>query len=139
LRVLDSFAEVERSLARCSSEIDRRAVAASDDAIRDDALGTVGESPRDEAELRAELRARVALLSGEAWTVLARWYCEGADPITIARGLHRSVRYVYRLRRAAIEEIVELGCGDEFADVDLAEFVPPIELQEDVPRVVEVR
>jgi hypothetical protein len=139
LSVLDSFAEVECSLARCSGEIDRRAVAASNDATRDDVLGAVGESPRDEAELRAELRARVALLSGEAWTVLARWYCEGADPTTIARGLHRSVRYVYRLRRAAIEQIVELGCGDEFADVDLAEFVRPTGPQEDVPSVVEAR
>lgn len=120
--MLETFAEVERSLTRYADAFQPRT--GSVIAARGSATDRFPfhESLLDDLELRAELRARVTLLGGDERTVLARWYCEGADPRMIARGLRRSVRYVYRLRRAAIEEIVELGCGDEFADADVTEF-----------------
>jgi hypothetical protein len=123
--VLDSFASVERALARYSDPLQPRS-------------GSVGVGPAtkpsgdrfpfhpallDGLEERAELRRRMVWLDNEEAVVLVRWYVEGAHPDVIARELGRSVRHVYRHRVTAIECLVSLGMSDEFADADVSEFV----------------
>jgi DNA-directed RNA polymerase specialized sigma24 family protein len=71
---------------------------------------------------RQELAARMAWLEPEERAVLVRWYVEGAKPDTIARGIRRSVRHVYRVRGRALHRIIDLGDTAEFSDVDVAEF-----------------
>jgi len=72
---------------------------------------------------RQELKARMQWLDDEEQVVLLRWYVEGARAETIAHHLRCSVRHVYRVRARAMARLVELGVDDEFADVDVAEFV----------------
>jgi FixJ family two-component response regulator len=96
--MLTSFAEVER------------------------ALPCVWGAAHHEAELQADLRARIAVLDPEERFVLERWYGVGAEPRVIACDLRRSVRHVYRRRRSAINRLVDLGRDNEFANVDIAEF-----------------
>jgi DNA-directed RNA polymerase specialized sigma24 family protein len=121
--MLDSFASVERALARYTDPLQPRSGSIS-------TVPTVKPGGRfpfhpallDGLEERTELRRRMLWLQVEEAVVLVRWYVEGARPEAIARDLGRSVRHVYRYRVAAIERLVALGTADEFADADLSEF-----------------
>jgi DNA-directed RNA polymerase specialized sigma24 family protein len=125
MTMLDSFASVERALARYTDPLQPRSASIS--AVPTARTGGDGApfhpALLDELEERAELRRRMAWLEEEAAIVLVRWYIEGARPEAIARGLGRSVRHVYRRRADAIRLLVALGTSGEFADADLSEFV----------------
>jgi hypothetical protein len=122
--MLDTFATVERALARYTDAFQPRT-----SSVSSLSRGSGGDhfpfhpSLLDGMDDRAELRRRMQWLDAEECLILVRWYVEGARPEVIAGALRRSVRHVYRRRVSAIERIVALGAADEFADADLAEFV----------------
>jgi hypothetical protein len=125
MTMLDSFAAVERALARYTDPLQPRSGSIS--AVPTARAGADGApfhpALLDGLEERAELRRRMAWLEEEAAVVLVRWYIEGVRPEAIARGLGRSVRHVYRRRADAIRLLVDLGTSGEFADADISEFV----------------
>jgi hypothetical protein len=123
--MLDSFASVERALARYTDPL--QPCSGSISAVPKARFGgdrfPFHPAVLEGLEERAELRRRMAWLEDEEVLVLVRWYVEGARPDIIARHLGRSVRHVYRYRAAAIERLVALGTAGELADADLSEFV----------------
>jgi len=122
--MLDTFATVERALQCFCDPYQPRT--GSITTVPQGRAGAdrfpFGPALLDRLDERSELRTRITWLDPEARIVLARWYLEGARPETIAKGLHRSVRHVYRVRTRAVEQIVAMGCADEFDDADVAEF-----------------
>jgi DNA-directed RNA polymerase specialized sigma24 family protein len=125
MTILDSFASVERALARYTDPLQPRSGSICALSTGRPGFDATPFHPAllDDLEERAELRRRIAWLEEEAAIVLVRWYIEGARPETIARELDRSVRHVYRRRTDAIRLLVALGTSGEFADADLSEFV----------------
>jgi DNA-directed RNA polymerase specialized sigma24 family protein len=122
--MLETFAAVERALQCFTDPYQPRT--SSITTVPQGRAGAerfpFGPALLDRLDERSELRTRIHWLDPEARIVLARWYLEGARPETIARDLHRSVRHVYRVRTRAVEQIVAMGCADEFDDADVAEF-----------------
>jgi hypothetical protein len=121
--MLDTYADVERALSRYND-------------IARPCGGSVVTIPRhssgfrfpfppallDDLEARSELEARVRCLDQRSRYVLVCWYIEGATADVIARRLRCSQRHVHRIRVSAVEQLVALGCNDEFGDADVAEF-----------------
>ena len=121
---LETFPEVERALRTYADAYQPRT-----SSITTVPQGRAGadrfpfaDALLDHLDERHELRVRMAWLDAEARVVIARWYIEGARPEVIARGLRRSVRHVYRVRARAMEQLAAMGCNEEFADADVAEF-----------------
>jgi DNA-directed RNA polymerase specialized sigma24 family protein len=123
--MLDDFAAVERALRRYTDAYQPRSASVLAGVVAPKGNDQFPFAPAllDDLEVRSELRVRMAFLDTEQVHVLVRWYVEGVAAATIAGGLGRSLRHVYRVRTRAVERIVELGHADEFDDADLAEFV----------------
>lgn len=121
--MLDTPADVEHALGRFADAFQPR----TGSILSPGAHGNTHRFPfrgalLDDLELRGELTARMAWLDPRERDVLVGWYVEGRDARTLARTLRCSARHVHRIRRAAIDRIVELGRTDVYADADLAEF-----------------